>query len=66
MAPRKKILLMHLVGQYPMAGIVWQAAHHLVALDRLGYEVYYIEDSGARPTNPGRAAWSKIVPTVWR
>lgn len=52
MSPCKKILLLHLVGQYPMAGIVWQAAHHLVALDRLGYEVYYIEDSGAPPYDP--------------
>lgn len=52
MSTRKKLLLLHLVGQYPMAGIVWQAAHYLVGLTRLGYEVFYIEDSGAPPYDP--------------
>ncbi|MEW6442457.1 MAG: hypothetical protein AB1640_16080 [bacterium] len=52
MGRRKKLLLLHLVGQYPMAGIVWQAVHHLIGLERLGYEVYYVEDSGAPPYDP--------------
>jgi hypothetical protein len=41
-----------LAGQYPLAGLAWQAAHYLVGLSRLGYDVYYIEDSGAPPYDP--------------
>jgi hypothetical protein len=36
----------------PLAGIAWQAAHHLVALQKLGYEVWYVEDSGTPPYDP--------------
>ncbi len=52
MRERKKILVLHLAGQYPLAGVGFQALHYLVGLKRLGYDVYYIEDSGAPPYNP--------------
>ena len=52
MARRKTILVLHLAGQYPLAGIAWQALHYVVGLKRLGYDVYYVEDSGAPPYNP--------------
>jgi hypothetical protein len=46
------LLLLGLVGQYPVAGVAWQAIHYLVGLERLGFEVYYVEDSGAAPYDP--------------
>lgn len=49
---RGKIVLLHFVGQMPMAGIAWQAAHYLVGLEKLGYEVWYVEDSGTPPYDP--------------
>jgi len=49
---RGKILVLHFVGQMPLAGIAWQAMQYLVGLDRLGYEVWYIEDGGANPYDP--------------
>lgn len=52
MATRGKIILLHFAGQMPLAGIAWQAAHYLFALKKLGYEVWYIEDSGADPYDP--------------
>jgi hypothetical protein len=52
MPKRGKILVLHLAGQYPLAGVGFQALHYLVGLDRLGYDVYYIEDSGSPPYNP--------------
>jgi hypothetical protein len=48
----KTILLLHLAGRIPLAGVAWQTLHHAVALKQLGYEVYYIEDSGAPPYDP--------------
>ena len=48
----KTILVLHLAGQYPLAGVVWQALHYLVGLRELGHDVYYVEDSGAPPYDP--------------
>ncbi len=36
----------------PIAGVVWQHLHYIVGLQRLGHEVYYIEDSARYPYNP--------------
>jgi hypothetical protein len=49
---RGRIILLHFVGQMPLAGIAWQAMHYLVGLQRLGYDVWYIEDGGANPYDP--------------
>ena len=35
-----------------MGGIGWQAVHHVLGLQRLGHDVYYVEDSGAPPYDP--------------
>ena len=52
MRKRGKIVVLHFVGQMLLAGIAWQAAHYLVALERLGYEAWYIEDNGTPPYDP--------------
>ncbi|MEK0448850.1 MAG: hypothetical protein RL088_1118 [Verrucomicrobiota bacterium] len=39
-------------GGCPIAGVVWQHIHYIVGLQRLGHEVYYIEDSARYPYNP--------------
>jgi hypothetical protein len=35
-----------------MAGVAWQALHYLVGFERLGFDVHYVEDSGAAPYDP--------------
>jgi hypothetical protein len=49
---REPLLLLGLVGQYPMAGVAWQAIHHLLGFRQLGWDAYYVEDSGASPYDP--------------
>jgi hypothetical protein len=53
---RGRIVVLHFVGQMPLAGIAWQAIHHLVGLEKLGYEVWYVEDSGTNPYDPRMAS----------
>ena len=36
----------------PIAGVIWQHVHYIVGLQRLGHEVYYVEDSARYPYNP--------------
>ena len=43
---------MGFMGGMPIAGVVWQHVHYIVGLQRLGHDVYYIEDSARLPYNP--------------
>ena len=49
---RKKLVVMGFMGSCPIAGVVWQHVHYIVGLQKLGHEVYYIEDSARLPYNP--------------
>ena len=49
---RKKLIVMGFMGSCPIAGVIWQHVHYVVGLQRLGHEVYYIEDSSRFPYNP--------------
>jgi hypothetical protein len=49
---RKRIVVMGFMGGMPIAGVIWQHIHYIVGLQRLGHEVYYIEDSARIPYNP--------------
>src|SRR5205814_6099170 len=48
---RKRIVVMGFMGGMPIAGVVWQHIHYIVGLQRLGHEVYYVEDSARIPYN---------------
>ncbi len=37
-----------------MAGMAWQLVHHLVSFQRLGFDVYYVEETGSPPYDPRR------------
>jgi hypothetical protein len=49
---RKKIVVMGFMGSMPIAGVIWQHVHYIVGLQRLGHEVFFIEDSARLPYNP--------------
>ena len=41
-----KIIVFGILFWYPLAGVTYQFLHYLIGLRRLGYDPYYIEDSG--------------------
>src|SRR5438067_2898358 len=49
---KKKVVVMGFMGSMPIAGVIWQHVHYIVGLQRLGHDVYYIEDSARLPYNP--------------
>jgi hypothetical protein len=49
---KKRIIVMGFMGSCPIAGVIWQHLHYIIGLQRLGHEVYYIEDSARIPYNP--------------
>jgi len=44
--PKGRIILFGILFWYPLAGVTYQFLHYLLGLRRLGYDPYYIEDSG--------------------
>jgi hypothetical protein len=43
---RGRIIVFGILFWYPLAGVTYQFLHYLVGLRRLGYDPYYVEDSG--------------------
>src|SRR5580692_2125356 len=41
-----KVIVFGILFWYPLAGVTYQFLHYLIALRRLGYDPYYVEDSG--------------------
>jgi hypothetical protein len=41
-----KVILFGIAFWYPLAGVTYQFLHYLIGLRKLGYDAYYIEDSG--------------------
>src|SRR6476620_3275984 len=49
---RKRIVVMGFMAGCPIAGVIWQHLHYIVGLQRLGHEVYYIEDTARYTEDP--------------
>ncbi len=46
------LVVLGIMGGTPFAGTAWQVLHYLEGLRRIGYDVYYVEDSGIWPYDP--------------
>jgi hypothetical protein len=49
---KDSIIVLGLLGQFPLAGIAWQLLHHLLGFQRLGFAVFYVEETGVAPYDP--------------
>ena len=49
---KKKIVVLGFMAGMPIAGVVWQHVHYISGLQRLGHDVYYVEDLSRRPYDP--------------
>jgi len=47
---KKKIVLLGMMTKIPVPGVVWQNIHYLVGFERLGYDVYYVEQHARTPS----------------
>ena len=44
-ATRGKVVVWSLLATFPFGGMTWQPLHYLAGLRRLGFDVWYVEDS---------------------
>ncbi len=47
---KERIVILGFMSHFPVAGVAWQTIHYLVGLQRLGYDVYYVEAHGCTPS----------------
>jgi len=47
---KPKIVVLGLMSKMPVAGIVWLTMQHVVGFQRLGYDVYYVEEHARTPS----------------
>ena len=52
----KRVVVLGLMGQYPLGGMAWQVLHHVIGFRRLGCDCFYVENSGAPPYSPRRVS----------
>jgi hypothetical protein len=55
-APRGIAIVSGILFWYPLAGVTYQFLHYLIGLRRLGFQVFYIEDSGRWLYDPAKRA----------
>lgn len=46
---KKKVIVLGMMSRHPVAGMVWLTMQYVIGLQRLGYEVCYVEAHGATP-----------------
>jgi hypothetical protein len=49
---RRRLVVLGIMGRLPLAGVIWQMLHYLEGFRRLGFDVYYVEDTETWPYNP--------------
>jgi Glycosyl transferases group 1 len=55
-ADRGLIVVWGIFARMPYGGVTWQAMHHIMGLRRLGFDVWYVEDSDSPLYDP-RTHW---------
>jgi hypothetical protein len=55
----RRIILAGIIGRYPVGGVTWCALHYIAGLQQLGYDVFYLEDTGECGFDPRTGGISK-------
>jgi hypothetical protein len=58
---RPELVVWGLMASSPFGGMVWQVLHHLEGFRRLGYDVWYVEDSDRPALAPRSLEWTDDV-----
>ena len=51
-ATRGKIVVWGYLGAYPFGGMTWQVLHYVAGLRKLGFDVWYVEDTDSAVRDP--------------
>lgn len=48
-----------MIASYPVGGVVWDYGQYALGLERLGFEVWYLEDTGWQTYDPRRGCYGE-------
>lgn len=48
-----------MIATYPVGGVAWDYGHYALGLEKLGFEVYYLEDTGWQTYDPRRQEYGE-------
>ena len=54
-----KVIVTGMIGSYPVGGVLWDYAQYALGLERLGFEVYYLEDTGWQTYDPRKGEYGE-------
>ena len=52
-----KAIVTGMVATYPVGGVAWDYGQYVLGLEKVGFEVYYVEDTGLASYNPDARAY---------
>ena len=52
-----KAIVTGMIATYPVGGVLWDYGQYALGLERLGYEVYYLEDTGGQTYDPRKGEY---------
>jgi hypothetical protein len=54
-----KAIVTGMIASYPVGGVVWDYAQYALGLERLGFEVFYLEDTGWQTYDPRKGEYGE-------
>jgi hypothetical protein len=48
-----------MIASYPVGGVLWDYGQYALGLERLGFEVYYLEDTGWQTYDPSQGVYTE-------
>src|SRR4051812_37332711 len=59
MGPARSAIVTGMIASYPVGGVAWDYGQYALGLERLGFEVYYLEDTGWQTYDPSVGAYGE-------
>src|SRR5262245_37058503 len=54
-----KAIVTGMIASYPVGGVLWDYGQYALGLERLGFDVYYLEDTGWKTYDPRRGDYGE-------
>jgi hypothetical protein len=54
-----KAIVTGMIASYPVGGVLWDYGQYALGLERLGFEVYYLEDTGWQTYDPRKGEYGE-------
>ena len=54
-----KAIVTGMIASYPVGGVVWDYAQYALGLERMGFEIFYLEDTGWQTYDPRKGEYGE-------